>query len=204
MLKRLFYSCTAFGAALLLLVSCGSKVVTPAKETISGPLGEYFKVVERNYKVNEGKISVEIERTSEGLPSPWKEGVEVGYLDGKIEPGFNVEFLDSDGDVLCSDKSNIVYDIDELKAIVALAVGESTSISFEVNEKKVSSFRVSSTFEYHKPESTSVISSARSIYDEAADEYSKIMKEAQDEYAKMYQEAADEMKDAIDDALDDL
>lgn len=206
-MKKIFHLSATLLAAALLLASCGGKTATPSKDTISGPLGQYFKVVDRNYKINDGRINIEIERTAAGLPSPWKEGMEVGYQDGQVQPGFTAEFLDAEGDVICSDKTDIVFEKDALKATVALAVGESTSIPFIVTGKKVAAFRVSSTFEYHEPEQSTSVSSAssvKSIYDAAVDEYSKILKEAEDEYSEMTKEAAEEMKSAMNEAIDDI
>ena len=125
-------------ALLISLISCGGRevVVTPSKSSISDPLGEYFQVVDRNYKVNDGYINIEIERIENGLPDPWVDGMEVGYSDNRVEPGFVVEFLDEDGDILCKDQTDIVWEKDELVAVVALGVGETSSIPFGANVTK--------------------------------------------------------------------
>ena len=218
-MKKVIFLSTAVIVALIAFTSCGggNKGVVPAKDTISGPLGAYFKVVDRTYKINDGKINVEIERTNDGLPSPWEEGMEVGYSDNRVEPGFIVEFMDEDGDILCKDQTDIVWERDELVATVSLAIGESTSIPFSANDKKVAKFKVSSTFKYHEPEtptysssssssssSTTSSSSNKSILDEVVDDYSSTMKEAKEELQEAYQEAAEELQDAMTSALKDL
>ena len=125
-------------------------VVTPSKASVSGPLGEYFKVVERNYKIKNGNISIEFERIKDGLPNPWVAGMEVGSYGNCVEPGFTVEFLDVDGDILCKWKSSVIWEKDDINAVLALGVGETCSLPCKVEVRKgVVSFRVSSTFKYH-------------------------------------------------------
>ena len=105
--------------------SCGGSkpakaetVVTPSKASVSGPLGEYFKVVERNYKIKNGNISIEFERIKDGLPNPWVAGMEVGSYGNCVEPGFTVEFLDVDGDILCKWKSSVIWEKDDFEKLI--------------------------------------------------------------------------------------
>lgn len=235
-MKRILNSIIRVGALLVYVVSllsCGGRevVVTPSKSSISGPLGEYFQVVDRNYKVKDGYINIEIERIDTGLPDPWVDGMEVGYNDNRVEPGFVVEFLDEDGDILCKDQTDIVWNQDELVAVVALGVGETSSIPFGTNVTKgLSSFKVSSTFKYHEPvkaESTTVSSSsskkssssaaASEKWDEILDDYEKVV----NNYVKVYSKAmagdisalssymdlledAEDLADELEDAEDDM
>lgn len=211
-MKRIILIFCSLVSALLFTGCGGNKGITPAKETISGPLGQYFKVVNRSYKINEGKVNIEIERIEDGLPDPWEEGIEVGYSDNRVEPGFVVEFMDEDGDVVCKDQTDIVWTKDELVSVVALAVGETSTIPFSAKGKKITQFKVSSTFKYHEPEVTTYSSSSSSnssstessILDEVTSEYSDALKEVQKEVKEAYDEAAAEMKDAMKDALKDL
>ena len=183
-------------ALLISLISCGGRevVVTPSKSSISGPLGEYFQVVDRNYKVKDGYINIVIERIENGLPDPWVEGIEVGYSDNRVEPVFVVEFLDKDGDILCKDQTDIVWEKDELVAVVALGVGETSSIPFGAAVTKgLTSFKVSSTFKYHEPvkmEPTTVSSSSNkksssAKWDKILDDYEKVV----NNYVKVYSKA---------------
>ena len=145
-----------FAAAAILLSSCGSSTptVTPVSEKIQGPLGEYFEVVNKDYKINyTGKISVEIKRIKAGFPEPWEKGMEVGYDDHTFSPLFSVEFLDGDGNVVGKDVSDIVDDEGELKSIAVLGVGESASLTFDCPEG-AKQLKVSSTFEVNIDDSS--------------------------------------------------
>lgn len=190
-----------FAAIAILLVACkGEDTMTPVSEKIQGPLGEYFEVVSRDYKAIDGKVSIEIKRIKEGLPAPWEEGMEVGYTGGYCEPLFYIEFQDGDGNVVRKSATDIVGNDDELKAVVALGVGDIATITFRYNkEEGASQFKVTSTFEVHpKEDSTSeesngssdsgVTSTASSgsedwdallsSYEQYVDQYIKLMKKA--------------------------
>ena len=130
----------------LLLVSCGEKGVKPEQVKITGPLGEFFEVVDRNYAIKDGKLTVEIKRIKDGLPAPWHEGVEVGYDNGTCTPLFNIELRDGTGNIVGKDKNDIVYDRDELVAVVSLSVDESASITFSLSENKGATFKIGSSF----------------------------------------------------------
>ena len=200
-MKRILNLIIRVGALLVFfvsLLSCGGRevIVTPSKSSISGPLGEYFQVVDRNYKVKDGYINIEIERIENGLPDPWEDGMEVGYSDNRVEPDFVVEFLDEDGDILCKDQTDIVWEKDELVSVVALGVGETSSIPFGANVTKgLAAFKVSSTFKYHEPvkESSATVSSSSSKksssssaeWDEILNDYEKVV----NNYVKVYSKA---------------
>ena len=154
-----------FAALAVILMSCGGSSMNPVSEKIQGPLGDYFEVVDRDYKPNSGKVSIEIKRIKEGFPAPWMEGMEVGYYGGYFEPLFSVEYQDADGNVLGKDAADLVFEEDELKAIAALNVGESATITFDCYEKDVKKFKVSSTFEVHMESSDASSASGVEVID---------------------------------------
>ena len=130
---------------IVCLASCGGDGITPVSEKIQGPLGQYFEVVSKDYKVKDGKVGIEIKRIKEGFPEPWTEGMEVGYSDGEMEPQFTAEFQDADGSVISKDKTDKIWDKDELSAIAALGVDETASITFDVSED-AAQVKIGSTF----------------------------------------------------------
>ena len=134
-----------FAVLALLLTACSGSGLKPVSEKIQGPLGEYFEVVTKDYKAKDGKVSIEIKRIKEGLPEPWKEGMEVGYDGETCTPLFSIEFQDGDGNVVGKDAADIISDIEELKAIAALNTDESASITFDC-PKDAKQFKVNSTF----------------------------------------------------------
>lgn len=135
-------------ALAVFLVSCKGSM-TPISKKIQGPLGDYFEVVSKDYKVVDGRVSIEIKRVKDGFPDPWIEGMEVGYSGGQFTPTFSVEFQDASGNVVGKDATDIVFDEKELEAVAALAVGETATITFDC-DKDADKFKVSSDFEVHQ------------------------------------------------------
>lgn len=131
--KKLFFASLMLACFGFVATSCGggnSDGLT-AETKISGPLGEFFEVVDKNYKMTTeealtkyGKISIQIKRIAEGGPkdASWSS-----------EPTFNLDIMDADDNVLGSDKSDVVMDKEQLEAIFALGVGETATLTFNVH-----------------------------------------------------------------------
>ena len=123
-------------AALLLgsaMVSCSmGQSVEPAKTSISGPLGAYFKVVDRPYKIRNGVVNLEFKRVRPGF--------------GSDNPTFSVELMDKEFDVIAKAQTSILFD-NEMKSLASLGIGESGTISFSFDGSLFGAayFRVSST-----------------------------------------------------------
>ena len=121
----------------------------PSQVKITGPLSDYFEVVDREYMLKGHDINVEIRRIKEGLPAPWHEGIEYGWPNG-YEPQFTIEIRDDKGDVIYKDETDHILDGDELKAIMALGVDETASIKFDVREEGGETFKIGSTFKVNE------------------------------------------------------
>lgn len=126
--------------------------LTPSKTQVSGPLHGYYEVVDRNYKVSGGKIHVELRRLKEGFPTPWNEEMELGYSEECFEPGFYVEFLDTDGDIVGKDETSIIYDKQELRSLADLNLDETATLTFSTGSPASVSFRLGSMFLVHEPD----------------------------------------------------
>ena len=126
----------------------------PDKTDVSGPLHGYFEVVERGYKMVGRKVNVEMKRMKEGFPKPWEEGMELGYAEGRYEPGFYIEVLDSDGDIVGKAETSITYDRTALETLASLNIGETASIEFNVSAENPVSFRLGSSFSVHEVRKT--------------------------------------------------
>lgn len=144
--------------SVLFVISCGEKGMTPKSSKISGPLGDYYQVVDRTYKAaSGGTVYIEFKRIKEGLPEPWKAeyGTVVGWNDGEVEPGLSVEYFDKDGNIVGKAKTldlsgNLfTEDQNNLQNLVNLSVGESCAIQFILPSSKVAQFSLASSFEYH-------------------------------------------------------
>ena len=143
----------AFVLILMMLASCGggkNGIIKLVSEKINGPLGDYFEVVNKDYKVTDrGTVGLEFKRIKAGFPAPWNENMKVGYSDGSFEPLFTAEFQDKDGNTLSKDKMDIVWDREELEELAALRENESTTLQFDVRDKETCLVKITSTFEVH-------------------------------------------------------
>lgn len=141
----------AFAVIALCLASCGRGTITPVSENIEGPLGEYFQVVKKDYKVNDKQreVVVEIKRIKEGFPEPWKKGMEVGIKNGCILPTFIAQFQDGDGTILSTTETDFSSDLQEIKTIADLAVNQSAVVTFSVSSEDASQVKISSKFQYY-------------------------------------------------------
>lgn len=162
-MKKFYFVAIAMLAMLMAACSKDGGTLTPVTEKIQGPLGQYFEVVSKEYKLDDTwKIRVEIKRIQEGFPAPWEEGMEVGYSDGYMEPQFTIEFQDADGNIVHKDQSDIVFSVDDLVAIAALGVGETASIKFQAQGKDITQFKMGSSFKCHETSDDSYSDSASS------------------------------------------
>lgn len=154
-MKNVLFSALLCSTVIFSSCGGGSKKLKPSNTKISGPLSSYFEVVDREYKIKDGTINVEFKRIADGMPAPWVPEMRVGYSSGYIEPGFTIEILDSDGDVVSKDETSIVLERDELEVIVGLGVGESSSVPFNVNDSdNPVSFKIGSTCIVHEPDNS--------------------------------------------------
>ncbi len=146
-----------FLLSIIVISSCGNKEITPKTDSISGPLGKYYKIVNRAYTSKDGLIYIEFQRIEDGLPGPWTEkcGKKYGWNDGEVEPEFSVEFLDKNGNITCKTKTrklgsdHYLEDIDNLQRLIDLNKGETSSVCFDLESSDAVQFAVSSSFEYH-------------------------------------------------------
>lgn len=131
-------------SAMFMLASCGSKSnykLTPTSKKINGPLGKFFEVVEREYKINGNELSVEFKRIAEGGPTD---------ASWSTHPTFSVEIQDEDGNSIASRHTDVVLTEEQLEAVFSLGVDETASITFKFNEDKIkdaAKFKVSSKWE---------------------------------------------------------
>lgn len=112
----------------LCLASCGGDaVIKPTSSKVNGALSEYFEVVDREYKLSDGKLNVEFKRISEGGPAD---------ASWNADPTFTVELLDDAGNSISTCSTSVVSDQEQLEAVFALGVDETSSITFEFDDTK--------------------------------------------------------------------
>ena len=113
---------------VMCLTSCGGdSVVKPSSVKVNGALSKYFEVVDRDYKLSDGKLSVEFKRIAEGGPTD---------ASWSSEPTFTVELLDEDGNSISSSTTSVVMDKEQLEAVFALGLDETATITFEFDDTK--------------------------------------------------------------------
>ena len=132
-------------AILLAACSNGGKI-NPISKKINGPLGKFFEVVERDYKISDGELSVEFKRIAEGGPSD---------ASWSTSPSFLVELQDEDGNVISTESTHVVNTEDQLESVFSLGVDETASITFKFDKTKgVVKFKISSKWDAENEEKT--------------------------------------------------
>ncbi|MCR5159031.1 MAG: hypothetical protein K6D37_07920 [Prevotella sp.] len=124
--------------AISLAACSGGGKLTPTSKKVNGPLGKFFEVVERNYKMNDNELSVEFKRIAEGGPTD---------ASWSSEPTFTVELQDEDGNSIASEHTNVIFNKEQLESVFSLGVDETASITFKFDKdkaKKATKFKVSS------------------------------------------------------------
>lgn len=127
----------------MFLAACGNGgKINPTSKKVNGPLGKYFEVVERDYKISDDELSVEFKRIAEGGPTS---------ASWSSEPTFTVELQDEDGNVLSSESTQVVRSEEQLESVFSLGVDETASIKFKFDKAKGAvKFKVSSKWDESK------------------------------------------------------
>lgn len=171
------YSLLTVLAAMLFLLaaSCGKKQnsndgqndvieLKPASIEISGEMEGCFTVIDRNYKVKfedfvGGVLTVELVRTDNPLPFSNDDRELYSYSSYSASPyvqvGFGIDLLDEDGNIIDKTSASASglsgpYSPDECVELVKLSEGKTGTIRFSISEdaKEVTSFRITSAFQY--------------------------------------------------------
>lgn len=193
-------------ALAVFFVACKDSI-TPSTEEIEGPLGDYFEVVSKDYKIENGKMAIEFKRVKDGMPAPWNMGMLIGTSSGECAPVFHVEFYDGDGNVVCKDSTDLTWDVFDLGEIVALSVSKTGTLTFDCgNSEKIKSFKVTSTFEVH-PDDNSFGSAAEAWvfgnYDnESSDDSSDDSETASSSSSEDWDAVLDSYESYVDEYID--
>ena len=135
----------------LVMFSCNEKntVIKPMSESINGPLGDYFQMVQGDYPIQEGRASISFKRIKEGWPVPMNANVTLGDCNECYEPSLMAEFMDPNGNVLSRSLADINASLGQMKALMDLELNETGSVSFAVVSKGVTQVKMLSNFVYH-------------------------------------------------------
>ena len=166
-MKKMFFLSLAICA--MILCSCGEGGIKPKTTKITGPLGEFFEVVNREYKYvnyenNTGllQLNVEIKRIKEGGPkdASWSS-----------RPTFTVSILDGDENVLATESTDVVFNRDALESLFALGVDETSPIAIQFDKKNTDGtayFKVASKWDADEEESSNESDYAEIVEEEPA------------------------------------
>lgn len=202
------------------LASCGGKknsdenekiVLTPETTNIKGDLGDYFKVVDKEYTVTNDfgdMVTIEVERTDKEYSFDLKGAEPYGTFGRDVtgHAGFGIEILDEDGNVIekiAATASGLIgmYSSDDMKEALKLKAGEKGTVrwSFQFDsDKKPAKFRLTSSYEEEdssnldSDSSTSVDDdSSSSDADDSSISSSSSSSEDWDELLESYEEYVD-------------
>ena len=135
----------------VLMFSCndGNKLIKPVSNKINGPLGDYFQLVQGEFIVQDGQITIDFKRIKEGWPVPMKSNASLGDCDECYELGLMAEFMDQEGNVLAKSLADFVSAPEQMRDLIGLNLDETASVSFAVESEDVSQVKMLSDFVYH-------------------------------------------------------
>lgn len=219
-MKKNFLLIVCAVALVLVFSSCGSKkekenpdfVLKPSTVKVSGPLGDYFKVVDKSFNCkydasswSKYMITIELERTDENLGNEF-DGYEPygtsGYgVNGHF--GFGIEIRDSLDNIVynCAATASGLsgcYSSDDPKALMKLNPGESGIIRWSEDLGKMNidgtnlTFKITSACEESKSSSSSSKSSSSSSSSSSSDNSSSSSDEDWDVILDEYEEYVDD------------
>lgn len=124
---------------LLPFFSCNEKVETirPVSSKIDGPLGDFFEVVQRDYKIVGNQVNFEFKRIDDGM----------------MESPIVAELLDDSGNLIGTSTVDSNSNHDDLRFLYANKIGESSAIAFSMIGLTPARVRFSSS----SPASTKVL-----------------------------------------------
>ncbi|RQO32562.1 hypothetical protein DBR32_02910 [Taibaiella sp. KBW10] len=138
-----------------------SAAIKPQSTKINGPIGDYYEVIDKEYKIDDSGmfnvISVTIKRKSANLPFEPNKTVPYGTEQaGKsTHIGFGIELLDEKGnslEVKNASESGLggVFSSDDIISIINLQNGETATVRWSVDKEltsKVKSFKITSAID---------------------------------------------------------
>lgn len=162
----------ALAAIAVCLISCGDRkkskdkdaiVLSPETTKIKGDLGDYFEVVNREYKLTDGDwgnkkmISIEIRRTDIDYAFDLDGVYPYGYSGQEItgHAGFGIEIRDTDGNVIRKIGATAsgtlgMYSSEDMKEALRLKAGETATIRWQTeitSDNKPAKFNLTSAYE---------------------------------------------------------
>ena len=212
----LIFACSSCGGSKESMPENPDFVLKPSKVEITGPLKDYFKVVDKSFNCkydanawDKYMITIELERTDVDFGGKF-DGYEPfgtsGYgVEGNY--GFGIELRDSMDNIVyncaaTADGLSGVYDSDDLKALMKLNSGETGVIRWSENLGEMNiegtnlTFKITSACEENKKGSSSSKSEVTDDDDDSSDDSSSAFDSDSDEDWDAF---LDEYEEYVDD-----
>ncbi|MCR5013165.1 MAG: hypothetical protein K6A28_00140 [Bacteroidales bacterium] len=147
LLPLLMFSCDAINGKKN--TESQNTAVSPLTDKINGPLGEYFQIVQREFLVQDGRVTIDLRRVKDGFPVPVKSNAPLGSCPDCYEMALMAEFMDADGNVLTRSVADYTSAYDEISFLSKLPMNETSSVTFAIGAPGVSKVKLLSDFDYH-------------------------------------------------------
>lgn len=159
-------------------VEAKTYVLTPKTTSITGPLGQAYEVVERDYKLKNtygsNEIFVEVKLAD---PTKLPKGFDANKVGTRYDEGnseytmitnFVIEYLDEDGDIIESHNASG----SDYKDLARISKGESSTVNFYApnNADGIKYFRIKSDYYPNKIEGKAKEKESSSSYDSDTDD----------------------------------
>lgn len=192
---------TIFLLLASLLAGCNNtpkvQTIKPLETTINGALSNYYRVVDKDYPLEDNwmfkAINVEIECISDNLPFDPEYTAPLGVSRSELTTniGFGLELLDKSGNVVKTYKPDDGHcSRDDIDYIIDLSKGESYTMECNIDDdedllKRITSFRILSASKGYSTKNNTQSVSNSNDWDSVLDEYEKFV----DNYIRLYKKA---------------
>ena len=206
MKRIILYALCALSMAGI-FVSCKSdEGLTPDSVRISGKLGKYFTVVDRNYKVDGECVTVDLQRNDRDFPESWEELIEDGDPLELFDALLEITFLNAEGLEIDSDIIDIESNPEDFESLFYAEEDEIVSLTFAISEKGAKTFKIGSDcemdlFQMFGDASDSVLMEIDSLATNLTDSLENIDPEALEDDLSRF---VDDLESAVGDAVEDL
>lgn len=138
MKRIILYALCALSMAVIFASCKSDESLTPDSVRISGKLGRYFTVIDRNYTPVGEYVTIDLQRNDKDFPENWEE-----WNDASID----ISFLNAEGIEVDCDIIDIESNPDDFESLFYADEDEIVSLTFALTEKGARTFKLGSDCE---------------------------------------------------------